>query len=229
MSKYSFIDAELNIPGKQCFCVDINNSNTQFTYANANAPAPVPIPTNTPSPIPTNTSIPIPMNTTNLDSNKIDNHSSINNSFLLSPDVKYNIGEREKEIIKTVNSLLTNTTLNNLDNKSSIAASNEIISNIPNNSLTVDNKSNVDSTIDLNKMATSKKNYKSKSNIDLFEKFEQNKCNHTCSIKNKYKKHRKYRKHAKHTKKGKSFLDNDNIIIIIIILLLAYSYFQNKK
>ena len=33
MSKYSFIEAELNVPGKQCFCVDINNSNTPFTYA----------------------------------------------------------------------------------------------------------------------------------------------------------------------------------------------------
>jgi hypothetical protein len=237
MSKYSFIDAELNIPGKQCFCIDINNSNTQFTYANA----PAPIPTNTPAPIPTSAPTPITTNVptlvrtntneimnTNAESNKIDTYSSINNSFLLSPDVKNNIDDREKEIIQTVNNLLKNR-VNDLDNKSSIIASNEIISNIPNNSLTVDNDSNVASTIDLNKMATSKKNYKSKSNVDLFENFTQNKCNRTCSIKNKYKKHRKDRKYIKHTKKGKSLLDNDNIIIIIIILLLAYSYFQNKK
>ena len=228
MSKYSFIEAELNIPGKQCFCVDINNSNTQFTYATQVTNMINPVTTNpvTTNPVTTNpvTTKPVTtkqiMNTTSnnsfLESKIVNNNSPVDNTFLLSPQVKENIGEKEKQIINTVNYLLSNT-VNNLENKSNVIASNEIINNIPNSSLTIDNEPTVASNIDLNKMANSKKNYRSKSNIDLFENFEQDKCNNTCSIK------------KKHRKRGKSVLNNDYIIIIIIILLLGYSYLQNKK
>ena len=190
MSKYSFIEAELNAPGKQCFCVDINNSKIPFTYANPIANV-------------TSNNLADMTNSENkLTANrrkKYDSESNLitDHTFLLSPEVRNNVGDKEKQIINTVNSLLTET-VNKLDKKSKIIASNQIINNIPNNSLTTDNNPKVAPSINLNKMANSKKNYRSKSNIALFENFEQDKCDNTCSIKKKRtKKHTK-----KHRKSG---------------------------
>jgi hypothetical protein len=214
MSKYSFIEAELNTPGKQCFCIDINSSNTPFTYASQITSTPTPTPsTSIPTTSIPTTSIPTPstpttpneiISETNLLNNNLFN---LNNSYLLSPDSKATSGDREKQIIQTVNSLLTSA-VNEITDQSN--------SNTVNNYKDDDiDDTNVD---DLNKMANrGNKKYKSKSKSLNFlqENFEQDKCNNTCSIKKSYK-------------KNKSLLNSDNMIVILLLIVIAY-LFYNKK
>jgi hypothetical protein len=224
MSKYSFIEAELNIPGKQCFCIDINNSNTPFTYGSQinSLPSDMSTPLLAPTPTPLSAPAPLPSdklgnpldsrpessssNQTYLLNNMNKNLFNVETTYLLGPDSKAINGDREKQIIQTVNNLLTSA-----------------VSDINNQTNTVNNfkdDDNVDNTNvdDLNKIANrGKKKYKSKSkSLNLLQEgFEQNKCNDTCSIKKSYN-------------KNKSFLNSDNIIIILLLIVIAY-LFYNKK
>lgn len=213
MSKYSFIEAELNIPGKQCFCIDINNSKTPFTYATQINSAPSAVGSQQPPEpyvltAPTSSIVPqlVSPSPDFVDNNNLFN---LNNSYLLSPDSKATSGDREKQIIQTVNSLLANAV--------SDITSDQSNANTMNNFKDDDDidDTNVD---DLNKMANrGKKKYKSKSKSLNFlqEGFEQDKCNNTCSIKKSYK-------------KNKSLLNSDNMIVILLLIVIAY-LFYNKK
>jgi hypothetical protein len=229
MSKYSFIEAELNVPGKQCFCVDVNNSNTPFTYATqinyllnptpvTSAPTSVTFAT-TPAPKSVSksvTSVPKPVTpapvilTTSIEDNIVNNNlSNVDSSYLLTPDAKQKVNDRETQIINTVNNLLT-TAVNNIVDQVSEQT------NTVNNFKEDEEESN--NTDTLNKMAyRGNKKYKLKSkSLNLLEKFGQNKCNDTCSIKKHYKKNKK------------SLLNSDNMIMILLLMVIAY-LFLNKK
>lgn len=214
MSKYSFIEAELNIPGKQCFCIDINNSKTPFTYADQIISAPSASsaggqqPPQEPyySSAPTSSIVP-PLVVPSPDFVDNNNLFNLSNSYLLSPDSKATSGDREKQIIQTVNSLLASAA-NDMTDQSNA----NTINNYKDDDI---DDTNVD---DLNKMANrGKKKYKSKSKSLNFlqEGFEQDKCNNTCSIKKSYK-------------KNKSLLNSDNMIVILLLIVIAY-LFYNKK
>ena len=226
MSKYSFIEAELNIPGKQCFCVDINTSNTPFTYASQINSTPSTVGGQQPPPepfvltAPTSSIVP-PLVSHSPDFVDNNNLFSVDTTYLLSPDSKGmsspsglqpsaggTNGDREKQIIQTVNSLLA-------------SAANDI-TNDQSNANTMNNykDDDIDDTNldDLNKIAnrgTKKYKSKSKSLNFLQEGFEQDKCNNTCSIKKSYK-------------KNKSLLNSDNMIVILLLIVIAY-LFYNKK
>ena len=214
MSKYSFIEAELNIPGKQCFCIDINNSKTPFTYADQIISAPSassaggqqPPPEPYVSSAPTSSIVP-PLVSPSPDFVDNNNLFNLNNSYLLSPDSKATSGDREKQIIQTVNSLLA-------------IAANDMTDQSNANTINNYKDDDIDDTNldDLNKIANrGKKKYKSKSKSLNFlqEGFEQDKCNNTCSIKKSYK-------------KNKSLLNSDNMIVILLLIVIAY-LFYNKK
>jgi hypothetical protein len=250
MSKYSFIDSDPNIPGKQCFCVDTNSA-AQFTYANPitnitkpyfnkrvhdntyersihnlnkiTSQAPVSIDQNqVPSPAPIDVeqvsapvsveqvSAPVSVEQVSapvsVEQTQVPSPASVSfedQTFLLSPQVRNGTSDREKRLINTVNNLLTQT-VNNLGPSptpySNIVAANQIVSNLPNNSLTVDNDNSVSPNINLNTMANldSKKNYRTNSsNLSLFENFEQDNCNTSCKVHKKHR-HGRYGRHGRH-------------------------------
>jgi hypothetical protein len=88
MSRFSFIDENVNITGKQCFCIDSNSLKQVFINT---SPSPSPSPNQ--------------------------NHSTleqqINQTYLISPQTKNDsISEHRKQFMKTMNDLLLETYMN---------------------------------------------------------------------------------------------------------------------
>ena len=214
MSKYSFIEAELNIPGKQCFCVDINNSNTPFTYAtqinyllnpvSSSTPVPTSVaePVSSSTPVPTSVSEPVSIAPVSVENDTYDTKSvkfSIDTPYLLSPDAKQNSNDRQTQIINTVNNLLT-TAVNDIANQSN----------------TVNDFKEDEEEVDDFKSNRGNKKYKLKSkSMNLLENFEQDKCNNTCSIK----------KHRKKNKKSSS----DMIMLLLLLIVIGYLFYNKKQ
>ena len=214
MSRYSFIDENINTSGKQCFCIDVNSTNLPFINTNqftvASSPVDAPL-----------------QNTLK----KLDSYQTIQSdqSFLLSPQV---IGasstDREKKLIDTVNTLLTQV-YTNVSNQKDIKTLDEQIIDIPKTSLTIDTNPKLVSKIDLNKMANDKKigkkTYrKSSSNLNLFEGFQNNECNKTCT--RKPSRERRTHRKKRNIRKKTSPINENFYLLIIIVLLLLCSWFK---
>ena len=205
MSKYSFIEAELNVPGKQCFCVDINNSNTPFTYATQINYLLNPVSTDTSvAPIiadPVSVA-PVSVEPVSVENDTYNSKSvkfSIDTPYLISPDAKQSSNDRQVQFIDTVNNLLT-TAVNDIANQSN----------------TVNDFKEDEEEVDDFKSNRGNKKYKLKSkSMNLLENFEQDKCNNTCSIK----------RHRKKNKKSSS----DMIMILLLLIVMGYLFYNKKQ
>lgn len=247
MSRYSFIDDNINISGKQCFCIDANSKNSPFVgTSQANLPtiysdSSTRSDSSTSSDSPTRSDSPTFSDSpTSSDSSHHLGHADrvISNSksksarkiksgesYMLTPEV---IGlSREQKMIQQMDRLL-NQTYTNISNGSQIQAANEPIIDITKNSLTIDPNSEKNEKINLNTMANDKyigkKTYrKSTSNLDLFEGFENKGCTNVC----KPKKSNKFNKYIKSNKSNESNVLNENFyLFIIIVIFLVCSWFS---
>lgn len=232
MSRYSFIDENINVSGKQCFCIDVNSSNSPFVNisqpnihigttgaVSSIAPAPVTVPSEMSENVP----------------KKTDTHQMINNeqNYLLTPQVIGLNKEKELNMINTINSLMTQTysaIKSQPQTQSQIQASNATTIDAPKTSLTTDSKS--DSNINLNTMANDnqigKKTYrKSSSNLNLFEGFENASegCNNVCKPSKTQSNKKRVRIHSRDSRSN--YGSNDNLYLVIIILaFLLCSWFK---
>jgi hypothetical protein len=204
MSRYSFIDENINSSGKQCFCIDVNSTNSPFVNVSQ---ASLPQSQNS-QPV----SSPAPVDTT---PKKIDSYQMINKdqNYLLTPQVIGSGSERERNMIETINNLMTQTYSNISTQKDFQAV----------NAPTIDTIKQKSSDLMGNDTQVGKKTLrKSSSNLNLFEGFETPGCTNVCKPSNKSKHSRvnKYR----HNKSNKS---NDNLYLVIIILaFLLCSWFK---
>ncbi len=266
MSRYSFIDDNINLTGKQCFCIDVNSSNSPFiiggmsfqdgmrpniaerpqsprsvrpqspTSVRPQSPTSVrpqsprsvrpqsPRSVRPQSPIKNISLAPSPVAGGILGyENKKSDHQTLTSDYLLTPNV-INSNPREQEIIKTVNTMLTQVYSNV---QKEILGSNAAEIDIPKNSLTQmpSDDTKTKSKIDLNKMANDKQVgkktvRKSSSNLNLFEGFQQSGCSDVCKPK-------KYSRVKSSSKTKSKFGSNENIyLLVIIVLFLLVSWFK---
>ena len=221
MSRYSFIDENINTSGKQCFCIDVNSKNSPFVNVSQANISTTNIPTSSPVEAPLQN---IPK--------KIQTYEMIkpDQNYLLTPQVIDS--SREKNMIETINSLMAQT-YTNISSEKDFQASNAPTIDLPKTSLTVESKQEPKSQINLNTMANDtkvgKKTYrKSSSNLNLFEGFESNSgvggCDNVCKPSNKSKYARVHSSKYK-TKSKNNNTDNIYLVIIILAFLLC-SWFK---
>lgn len=240
MSRYSFIDENINMSGKQCFCIDVNSSNSPFIIGGNQSTQPEPqSPKSTQVPLThtlAHTPAPAPVPVGGVGSgvvdhvgiggyeNKKSSLQSLGSDYLLTPNVIDSKPSKEQEMIKTVNTLLTQVYSNV---QKDFLGSNAAEIDIPKNSLTQEN-SGADkskSKINLNTMANDKqvgkKTYrKSASNLNLFEGFEQSGCTDVC-------KGKKYARVGASKVRKSDAKSNENIYLLVIIaLFLLVSWFK---
>jgi len=221
MSRYSFIDDNINLTGKQCFCIDVNSTNSPFIIGGNQSTQPQPQSprsgTQPPSQI---VSAPVAseLSISGYENKKSDIRS-LPSDYLLTPNV-INSNTREQNIINTVNNMLTQVYSNV---QKDIIGSNEAEIDIPKNSLTLLNDKEVTPKIDLNKMANDKQVgkktlRKSSGNLNLFEGFEQSGCTNICKPSNKSK---------SKSKSNFKYKFNENLILLAaIVLFLLISWFK---
>jgi hypothetical protein len=216
MSRYSFIDDNINLTGKQCFCIDVNSNNSPFIIEGGNQNVQPQSPrANTQSPAQI-VSAPVAseLSISGYENKKSDTRS-LPSDYLLTPNV-INSNAREQNIINKVNSMLTQVYSNV---QKDIIGSNEAEIDIPKNSLTLIDDKEVMPKIDLNKMANDKQVgkktiRKSSGNLNLFEGFEQSGCTDICKPSNKYK------------NKSKFKFNENFILLAVIVLFLLISWFK---
>ncbi len=242
MSRYSFIDENVNLTGKQCFCIDVNSTNSPFIIGGNQLTQPLlsakpqsPTRPQSPSKIvsaPAPVAVP-PEALIRGYEGKYSEHQGLTNDYLLTPNV-INSNKKEKQVINTVNELLAQAYSNV---QKEILGSNAAEMDIPKTSMTVmpdetktktktKTKSKSKSKVDLNTMANDKlvgkKTFrKSSSNLNLFEGFEESGCKDVCKPSNSVK---KYSRVKSSSSKSKS---NENLYLFVMILLLfACSWFK---
>ena len=212
MSRYSFIDENVNLTGKQCFCIDVNSTNSPFIIGGNQLTQPLlsarpqsprsqsPTRPQSPSKL-VSAPAPVAVPPEALIRGYEGKYSELTNDYLLTPNV-INSNKKEKQVINTVNELLAQAYSNV---QKEILGSNAAEIDIPKTSMTVmpdetktktktKSKSKSKSKVDLNTMANDKlvgkKTFrKSSSNLNLFEGFEQSGCKDVCKPSNSVKKY----------------------------------------
>jgi hypothetical protein len=244
MSRYSFIDENINTSGKQCFCIDVNSKNSPFIDVNTS------INTLVNAPVTALVNAPVTAPLQNI-SKKTETYQMIKpeQNYLLTPQVINS--SREKNMIDTINSLMTQT-YSNISTQKDFQVSNAPTNNVSKISLTTVKKPDTKTKIKtksqaksiLNTMANDtkvgKKTYrKSSSNLDLFEGFDDSSnpggCDNVCKPLNKSKNNlHPYKSNSKsntksnyNTKPKSNYNTNDNMYLLIIILVfLLCSWFK---
>jgi len=219
MSRYSFIDDNINLTGKQCFCIDVNSTNSPFINEGNQIIRPQ-SPTRSQSPS-RSVYAPAPISVSSQVSGyegKHFDHQSLSSDYLLTPNV-INSNPKEQNIITTVNSLL-NQVYSNV--QKDILESNAPEIDIPKTSMTSMPVDTVKSKIDLNTMANDKlvgkkTVRKSSGNLNLFEGFEQSGCTDVCKPKNRK---------IKYVRSSKSKSNENIYLLVVIVLFLLLSWFK---